>query len=181
MSSNSESRPRRRVIDDISTVHFLTFSCDHRRQLLNQNRCKGIVIHFLEAVRAEFEGLCFGFVIMPEHVHALVRFLQEGQASLFKQEWKRRSSRALVAYFESARNPVLQHITAEDGTHRVWTPKQYDFNVCTQEKAWEKLRYMHNNPVKRQLAATPEDWAFSSARWYAHRQSVGVTLTHIDE
>ena len=60
---------RRRVFDDPGHAHFLTFSCAARRQLLNQDRCKRIVIHHLEAVRAEYDGLCFGFVIIPEHVH----------------------------------------------------------------------------------------------------------------
>ena len=40
---------------------------------------------------------------------------------------------------------------------------------------------MHQIPVKRDLSPTPEAWPFSSARWYAARKSVGVTLSHIDE
>ena len=75
----------RRVFDEPGHAHFLTFSCAARRQLLNQDRCKRIVIHHLEAVRAEYDGLCFGFVMMPEHVHALVRFRETGQLSLFAQ------------------------------------------------------------------------------------------------
>lgn len=30
----------------------------------------------------------------------------------------------------------------------------------------EKLRYMHRNPVKRGLVESPEQWAWSSFRWY---------------
>lgn len=130
-----EVRPRRRVIDDPLTAHFITFSCDRRRKLLNQDRCKRIVIHFLEQVRAEYEGLCLGFVVMPEHVHALVRFRESGRVSLFKQEWKRRSSLALLSYFQQTNNPVLTYLTRADGSHRVWTPKQYDFNVFSPDKA----------------------------------------------
>ena len=113
--------------------------------------------------------------------HVLVRFHSTGQLSLFKQEWKRRSSIGLFDCFEQTGNPLVEHLIREDGTHRIRTPKQYDFNVFTHEKAWEKLQYMHDNPVKRGLATTPEEWAFSSARWYSNRRSVGVTLTHIDE
>ena len=172
---------RRRVFDDPGHAHFLTFSCAARRKLLNQDRCKRIVIHHLEAVRAEYDGLCFGFVIMPEHVHALVRFQETGQLSLLKQEWKRRSSIGLLDYFERSGSPLVQYLTQTDGTHRVWTPKQYDFNVFTHGKAWEKLNYMHDNPVKRGLVSKPEEWAFSSARWYLNHQSVGVGLTHLEE
>ncbi len=172
---------RRRIFDEPGHAHFLTFSCAARRQLLNQDRCKRIVLHHLESVRAEYEGICFGFVLMPEHVHALVRFKEPGQLNLFKQEWKRRSSVGLLNYFRESGNPIVEHLTRDDGTHRIWTPKQYDFNVFTHEKAWEKLQYMHENPVKRGLITNAEDWAFSSARWYSNRRSVGVTLTHLDE
>ena len=32
----------------------------------------------------------------------------------------------------------------------------------------EKLRYIHRNPVKRGLVASPEQWAWSSFRAYAY-------------
>ncbi len=176
-----ERRPRRRVYDEEGHSHYLTFSCCGRRKLLNQDRCKRIVIHYLEECRAELDGLVFGFVIMPEHLHALVRLPQKGRLSLFKQEWKRRSSVALIRYLESCRSPLLKYLTAEDGSHAVWTPKQYDFNIWSRGKAVEKLDYIHDNPLRRELVQAPCDWAYSSARWYRDRRSVGVKLTHIDE
>jgi len=176
-----ETKPRRRVYDDDGDSHFITFSCNGRRKLLNQDRCKRIVISKLESTRGAYDGLCFGFVIMPEHVHVLIRFREKGQLSLFKQEWKRQSSVALVEHFTKTNNPVLQYVTDSDGHHQMWIPKQHDFNVWSRKKAVEKLEYMHRNPVERGLCEQPEDWPFSSARWYALLRSVGVTLTHIDE
>ena len=176
-----ENKPRRRVYDDEGHSHFITFGCVGRRKLLNQDRCKRIVISKLESVRKAYAGICFGFVIMPEHVHALIRFPETGALSLFKQEWKRQSSLALVTYFEASGNPVLEYLTDESGCHHIWTPKQHDFNVYSRKKAVEKLNYMHNNPVDRGLVTTPVEWRYSSARWYELGQSVGVKITHLDE
>ena len=170
---------RRRVYDEPGHLHFVTFSCDRRRRLLNQDRCKRIVISHLERTRAQFAGRCIGFVVMPEHVHVLIGFDRQGSLSLFKQEWKRQSSLAITEYFRKRSNPVLEHLRRPEGGYRVWTPKQYDFNVFSEEKALEKLEYMHNNPVNRGLVEKPEDWDFGSARWYARGVSVGVTLTHL--
>ncbi len=50
---------------------------------------------------------------------------------------------------------------------RVWQHRFYDFNVCTEKKRIEKLRYLHRNPVKRGLVASPELWKWSSFRSYA--------------
>jgi hypothetical protein len=42
-----------------------------------------------------------------------------------------------------------------------------DFNVWSERKFVEKLRYIHRNPVKRGLVLRPEDWLWSSFRHYA--------------
>jgi REP element-mobilizing transposase RayT len=47
-----------------------------------------------------------------------------------------------------------------------WRARFYDFNVWTTKKRVEKLRYMHRNPVKRGLVESPEQWHWSSYRFY---------------
>jgi hypothetical protein len=55
----------------------------------------------------------------------------------------------------------------------VWQRRFYDFNVWSERKRIEKLRYMHRNPVARGLVESPEHWAWSSFRAYAYGD-VGV-------
>ena len=47
-----------------------------------------------------------------------------------------------------------------------WERRYYDFNVWTERKRVEKLRYMHRNPVTRGLVEKPEDWPWGSFRHY---------------
>ena len=47
-----------------------------------------------------------------------------------------------------------------------WQARYYDFNVYTEAKRVEKLDYIHWNPVKRGLVDKPEDWLWSSYRYY---------------
>jgi putative transposase len=47
-----------------------------------------------------------------------------------------------------------------------WLRRYHDFNVFSQDKHVEKLRYIHRNPVRRGLVENPEDWAWSSFRHY---------------
>ncbi len=54
---------------------------------------------------------------------------------------------------------------------RVWQKRFYDFNVCTEKKRVEKLRYMHRNPVKRKLVRSPEEWDWSSFRFYLNGEN----------
>jgi putative transposase len=48
-----------------------------------------------------------------------------------------------------------------------WQRRYCDFNVFSQRKLAEKLRYMHGNPVTRGLVTRPEDWLWSSFNHYA--------------
>src|SRR5450759_4194083 len=48
----------------------------------------------------------------------------------------------------------------------LWQPRYYDFNVWSESKRIEKLRYIHRNPVERGLVKSPEHWPWSSFRHY---------------
>jgi putative transposase len=58
-------------------------------------------------------------------------------------------------------------ILKQRGSVQFWQRRYYDFNVHSEEKRVEKLKYMHRNPVKRGLLEKPEDWPWSSFRHYA--------------
>ena len=67
---------------------------------------------------------------------------------------------------------------ADAGEEHVWQKRFYDFNVWSERKRVEKLRYIHRNPVKRGLVESPEQWAWSSFRAYAsgERAAVGMNV-----
>ncbi len=52
----------------------------------------------------------------------------------------------------------------------------YDFNVWSERKFVEKLRYIHRNPVTRGLVARPEDWRWSYFRHYAQGETGVVEI-----
>ncbi len=62
-----------------------------------------------------------------------------------------------------ARLPPSVH---SDSRYRVWERRFYPYGVYSEKKRLEKLNYMHNNPVKRGLVRSPEEWPWSSFRFY---------------
>ena len=66
------------------------------------------------------------------------------------------------------------------GVHRSRTPNQWptnlDFNVWNEKKFVEKRRYIHRDPVQRELVARPEDWVWSSVRHYATGETSAVEI-----
>ena len=116
----------RMVYDSEGHAHFVTFSCYKRRRLLDDDRAKGTVIHFLAGELREKDGSYVGFVIMPDHVHALLHFKKPGMLSGFMQQWKRKSSHRLKKFF----NGHLPAYAAKlDPGEPIWQAGFYDFNV----------------------------------------------------
>ena len=62
------------------------------------------------------------------------------------------------------------------GPDPFWQARYYDFNLWSERKFVEKLRYIHRNPVKRGLVVRPEDWAWSSFRHYASGEAGSVEI-----
>src|SRR5271168_4033579 len=130
--------------------HFITFSCYGRQPLLGDRSGYDVFERQLERVRRRHGFIVAGYVLMPEHVHLLVNEPREAQLSVVLQVVKQQVSRKLKGA----------------GDIRPWQRRYYDFNVWNHDKTVEKLRYMHRNPVRRGLAARPQDWPWSSFRHY---------------
>lgn len=145
-------------------LHFLTFSCYHRRPYLVTPQAKYTFLSVLEQARKHHRFSIIGYVLMPEHVHLLVSEPEAMTPSQVVQVIKQNSSRKLKSAMTIEREPF-------------WLTRFYDFNVRTEQKLVEKLRYMHRNPVTRGLVELPEHWEWSSFRHYLSGES---TIVEID-
>ena len=63
----------RRTWNEPGHAHFLTYSCRQRLPLLNRDRTRRWVIEALASVRERFHVALWAYVVMPEHVHVLLR------------------------------------------------------------------------------------------------------------
>ncbi len=169
--------PRKRTHDREGHAHFITFSCFRRRRLLDQDRCKKVVLGVLNSQPTLQSGRCVGFVVMPNHVHAIVWFPEPDQISHFMKQWKQRSSVQIKRLFQ---NPLRSYARTIDLAEPIWQPRYYDFNLDSPHKIEEKLSYMHQNPVRAGLVARPCDWPWSSARFYEQGRTVGVAVGWLD-
>ncbi len=137
--------------------HFLTFSCFHRKPFLGSAAARERFERSLERCRVVYDFVVMAYVVMPEHVHLLVTEPTRGTLARAMQALKVSVSRL------SRERPF-------------WQARYYDFNVLTDCKRIEKLGYIHRNPVRRGLVANPEEWAWSSYRYYQTGEMGRVTL-----
>ncbi len=147
-------------------LHFITCSCYRRLPLLGTARSRDRFLAILEQTRRRYRFVVVGYVVMPEHVHLLLTEPEIGTPSTVMQVLKQRTAHALLPKKRRA-DSRQQHLFEDGASHRAfWQARFYDFNVWTTKKRVEKLRYMHRNPVKRGLVESPEQWRWSSYRFY---------------
>src|SRR5262245_31370790 len=91
---------------------------------------------------------------------------EQATPSTVMQVLKQRVARRLLPK-PRKRDAHQQQLFHGDQAPKFWQAPFYDFNVFSKKKHVEKLRYMHRNPVKRSLVEKPEQWEWSSYRYYA--------------
>ncbi len=141
-------------------MHFVTFSCYRRSAYFASAASRSLFESALERVRLRYEWAVIGYVVMPEHVHLLVSEPEEGNLA-------------------GAIQALKLSVAVRRRERPFWQARYYDFNVWTEKKTTEKLKYLHRNPVARGLVAAPEDWKWSSYRHYATGERGTVEIESI--
>ena len=158
-------------------LHFITFCCYQRRPLLASVRSRNLVIEILREVRAKYGFSLVGYVIMPEHVHLLISESAAVPPAKVIQVFKQRVSRRMRGKKRSHASQLALAFPEEGRKlRRFWQRRYYDFNVYSRNKLWEKLEYMHENPVQERLVRHPRDWPWSSWSCYATGEGILAAL-----
>lgn len=95
------------------------------------------------------------WVVMPNHVHALVELFEGHPLDKILHSWK--------SFTASKANDILKR------QGPFWFREYYDRYIRNELHFARAVEYIHNNPVVAGLVEKAEDWPFSSVRYYADR------------
>ena len=104
----------------------------------------------LEQTRARHPARIYAYVLMPEHAHLLMNEPPSILVAQFLKAVKQIASRKLRSQRE-----------------KFWRERYRDSNVRGEAARSEVIRYIHRNPVKRGMVASPGDYRWSSFNHYA--------------
>ena len=90
------------------------------------------------------------WVVMPNHVHVLVRPLGEHTLDSILKSWKGFTAREANKIVGRTGEPF-------------WANEYYDHWLRDEDEKVRLTAYIYDNPVKAGLCARPEDWLWSSA------------------
>jgi putative transposase len=153
-------------------IRYITFSCEDCLPLMGSPKLRDIFSRSLVEARQRVPVHLFAWVAMPEHAHLLLRPFENVPLAKFLKSFKVSTSQRFLASLRRQRSPLVQRIIQPDGRPRVWLPGGgFDRNVRGLDEFMREVRYIHRNPVERELVQHPEQWEWSSVRWWmGHRE-----------
>jgi putative transposase len=160
-----------RHYDNEGTACFVTFGCYRSLPFLKDDSARQIFLEELDRVRTKHAFRILGHVVMLEHVHLVLHPPEGMSLGLVVREMKSCSAKRYFAI----EGPITP------GESRVfWQRRCYDHNCRTPETTVEKLRYCHNNPVRRGLVLEPGEWRWSSYNCYCGLDDVPLKIDQIE-
>jgi len=127
---------------------FITSKTVNNYPFFSNRQNAQIVISTLYFGRTNNWFSLIAFVIMPDHLHLIIVPRQKN------------ISQAMHS-IKSFSSKEINNINNRNG--QVWQPSFRDFTICKRGILLEKLRYIHDNPVRKGLVAEAEKYSFSSA------------------
>ena len=159
---------------------FFTATNLEWKNLLQLDKYKDIVIDAMRFIVSDKRVIIYGFVIMQNHIH-IVWQMQAGvkrenvqrdflkhTAQKMQEDMIRNKSKDLSEYL----------VNAKDRKYQFWERNSLSVDLWSEKVLTEKLRYIHQNPVRARLCRFPEEYKYSSALLYKTGFDNWGFLTH---
>jgi putative transposase len=159
---------------------YLTCSTNQRFAFFSDAHSRDTFARKLEHARQRHRFELLAWVLMPEHFHMILRPPRDGSdVPRILQTIKQGTAQSLLAHWRRQDSQRFSHALDANGSTRLWQAGGgFDRNVRDGVELDEEVAYIHHNPVERGLVASEMDWAWSSARHYAHDHSGIVKIEY---
>ncbi|MCK5739275.1 transposase [bacterium] len=159
-------RSRYHVIKDLAGPYFITCTVVNWIGLFNHSNIVEIVLDSFRFLIAAKRLQVHGWVIMENHLHAVVSSPDmEKEIGDFKS-W---TARTIIDQLKNdSRSRVLEQLALGKNQHKhsqtyqVWQDGYHPELLTSREALNIKLNYIHDNPVRSGYVAFPEHWRYSS-------------------
>ena len=157
-------------ISESDSPYFITCTVVDWLPVLTRDNIASILIENLVFMTTHNRLMIFAYVIMPSHIHMIVNApLLSAQISRFKSYIARRIIDLLISEDDKRLLSIFQHAKPDykaDSTYRFWQPGCHPKQIYSTEVMNQKIIYIHQNPVRKNLVENPEDWKYSSISNY---------------
>ena len=143
-------------------------TCLEWKFLLEDDAHKDIIVDSFRFMVRNERLIIFGFVLMPNHFHAIWQPNGENQPVDIQRDMLKYTGQTILNKMISESSPIVQEllVNAGDRKYQFWERNSLRVPLWSPKVFRQKLEYIHMNPVRGGLCELPEEYKYSSARYY---------------
>lgn len=148
--------------------------------LLADDKYKHIVLSSLQFLVQDNRIILNAFVIMHNHIHIIWQALHDPEPSKIQHSFMKYTAQQIKLELMKDNPDLLQKckVNKYDRTYQIWKREPLSIELFTEAVFFQKLDYIHYNPVKAGLCIFPWEYKFSSAYFYEYGIDAFNMLSH---
>jgi len=155
-------------------LHYVTGIVVHRNPIFTQEKCCQAFIEVCAELLRNWPSKLIVFVIMPDHFHLIVNPRDENIRG-FEGALKSLSAARLIAITQDKR--FERRVPDKDGSiHQVWQESFKSLPLWSLWMIWQKINYIHANPVRARLVKSARDYKWSSFRAFYSESNEPIAI-----
>jgi putative transposase len=140
-----------------NAIVFITQVVDRRQPIFQHAQFVNLLRDTLNNVKRLHPFTTLGYIFLPEHFHLLIRPTGESNFSDIMHSLKPNFTKE------------YKRLVGIEGSMKFWQKGFWDHIIRDEVDFQRHLDYIHYNPVHHQLVQKPEEWPYSSYRYWQER------------
>jgi putative transposase len=162
------------------SAYFLTLTIVERIDVFNIQSCCETFIESLKYCQKHKRLIIFAYVIMPNHIHMVVNTEEPFLLKDVMRDLKKFTSKSIMKILEEEPegrrawnlSSFASAVTKKHTNYKFWQEGNHAIELLSEKFFWQKINYIHKNPVKARIVNNPEDWLYSSASNYCGKGGI---------
>ena len=152
-------------------LHYVTGNFLNRLPVFTDSACCDTLLEELKSLNQAWPSKLIAYVLMPDHFH-LISNPRDGRIKEFTRDLKSRAAKAILR-----RNTRFDFLKTDEG-RQVWQESFKDVGLWSEWMIWQKINYIHANPVKAKLVRAAKDYYWSSFRSFYSQSDEPLAVDH---
>ena len=151
-------------------IYFWTATINKWQKLLEKDSYKDVIIDSLAHLSKSGNADVFAFVIMPNHMHLIWRINKKNGTESTQNSFLKYTAHAFKKMLKNEDDYKLSKywVNASNKEYEFWQRDSLAVPLYTRDIAYQKLHYIHANPVKGRWDLVEDlcDYKYSTAKFY---------------
>jgi REP element-mobilizing transposase RayT len=147
--------------DAAGVLHYVTLNVRERRPIFSHSPYALALLQCLRSSCDDYLAKLVSYVVMPDHMHFIVH-PKDGKLSHFLSKFKPVATKSLDSLAKQKNHEKMRAWLRTERGRNLWQDGKHSFHLWSDILIWQKIHYIHYNPVRACIVDYPVDYLWSS-------------------